>query len=58
MGWLYHVLKGVDVYVLKTMQPENYHNPIQDADVIWFDNEEKVWRSSPLNHFRPPKEKH
>ena len=56
MGWLYNVLIGCDVYVLKVTTTGS--NPIIDSDVIWFDADEKIWRSAPLNHFRPPKEKH
>lgn len=58
MGYLYHVLEGCDVFVLKVTTTGEYTSPVQSSDVIWFDEREKVWRSSSLNRFRPPKENH
>ena len=58
MSWLYHVLKGRDVFVLKVLYGSYSSDPVCNLDVIWFDDEKKVWQYSPVNQFRPPKEKH
>lgn len=57
MRWLYHVLKGCDVFVLKVLHGSYSSNQVSNLDVIWFDDEERVWMSSPVNQFRPPKKK-
>lgn len=58
MGWLYHILEGCDVFVLKNQVQSVYVNGVAGTDVFWFDTKNNVWEVSPLNLFRPPKEKH
>lgn len=57
MRWLYHVLKGRDVFLLHVLYGSYSSNQVSNIDVVLFDDEERVWRSSPVNQFRPPKEK-
>ena len=58
MGWLYHILEECDVFVLKNQSQSLYVNGVAGTDVFWFDAKKNVWEVSPLNQFRPPKEKH
>lgn len=58
MGWLYHILEGCDVFVLKTQARSEFCNGVAATDVFWFDSKENIWRVGPLSLFRPPKENH
>ena len=58
MGWLYHILVGADVFVLKNQCHSQHITGVAGTDVFWFDAKENIWRVSPLNLFLPPKERH
>ena len=58
MGWLYNILVGEDVFVIKTQCQSTFVNGVGGTDVFWFDSKEHIWQVSPLNQFRPPKETH
>jgi len=57
MGWLYHILSGCDVFVLKH-QVNTYFTGVAATEIFWFNEKENIWVVSPLNQFCPPKEKH
>ena len=57
MGWLYHILSGCDVFVLKNQVQSQDLTGVAATDIFWFNEKENVWEVSPLNQFRPPEEK-
>ncbi len=58
MGWLYNIIEGCDVFVLKHQVHSQHLNGVAATDIFWFNAKEKIWEVSPLNLFQPPKEKH